>query len=288
MGVMLTISIVLNILGLGSYINQHGINYESLMVFCLCWGMGGSFISLLLSKTLAKWTMKLQIIQGHSSTQMEERLYSSVQRLSQAAGLAKMPEVAIYESPELNAFATGPSRNNSLVAVSTGLLNRMNADEVEGVLAHEVSHIANGDMVTMTLVQGIINAFVLFFAKIIAWGVANAMSRDENESPSYFLVFAIEIACQIAFSILGSIIVNWFSRFREYKADAGAAKLVGSQKMIAALQNLQSNLNIEDPHSKQQEAIASLKISGRSAFMELFSTHPPLALRIDKLKKFSR
>ena len=181
MAVVATAMIILNLLGVRGYLTPHGMDYSALMIFCFVYGMAGSFISLLLSKQMAKWMMGLKIIDPQSFNPMERDLVEKIKRLSQLASLTKMPEVGIYESPEVNAFATGPSRNNSLVAVSTGLLNAMNDAEVEGVLAHEISHIANGDMVTMTLVQGVINAFVMFFSKMVAWILAQALSGEEEE-----------------------------------------------------------------------------------------------------------
>ena len=282
MAIIITISIITSALGLNRYVSSQGIDYQMLLGFCLVWGMAGSFISLMLSKQMAKWGMRLQVIGNSSRSQDEAWLYQTVQRLSRGAKLPKMPEVAIYDSPELNAFATGPSKSNSLVAVSTGLLHGMSRDEVEAVLAHEVSHVANGDMVTMTLIQGVINAFVMFFAKIVAWGVANAMRSNDDEGPSYMLAFVVEMACYVVFGLLGSLVVNWFSRQREFRADAGAAKLSGSSKMINALQRLKSGLNIEA--GDQPKEMASLKISGGESWMALLSTHPSLDDRISRLK----
>ena len=278
--------VILNLLGVRHYITKSGINYESLMIFCFVWGMGGAFISLLMSKTIAKWTMGLHIISPNSGSGSEQELLAMLTSQAKAAGLPKVPELALYDSPEVNAFATGPSKSNSLVAFSTGLLNSMNRDQVEGVMAHEVSHIANGDMVTMTLLQGVINAFVMFFAKAIAWAAANAMRGDDDEGhPSYWLVFAIEIVLTIAFSFLGMIIVNFFSRHREYEADRGGAYLAGKNKMISALQALQQQIEISDPRG---EALNNFKISSpgkRSLFKDLFSTHPSLESRIDALRQ---
>ena len=285
LGVMLTLMMVLNLLGVRNYLTPFGINYESLMIFCLVYGMGGAFISLLISKKMAKWTMGLKVIDPRTASGVEKRLWSSVDQLARGARLPKTPEVALYQSPEVNAFATGPSKGNALVAVSTGLLQRMDEQEVEGVLAHEVSHIANGDMVTMTLVQGVINAFVMFFAKAVAWAIANAMRGDDEEStPSFFVVFAIEMVLYVVFGLLGSLVVSWFSRYREFRADAGAASLAGSTKIIAALEKLKSAMHI---HDERGEAIASLKISsGKKSFLDLLSTHPPLEERISRLQRY--
>lgn len=278
--VIATISIITSIFNIQPYLTQTGINYQSLMIFCLMWGMVGSFISLMLSKWMAKRMMGVQIIEK-GAMGYEGKLVSSVHRLAHTAGLKKMPEVGVYDSPEVNAFATGPSRNNSLVAVSTGLLNSMTEEEVEGVLAHEVAHIANGDMVTMALIQGVINAFVMFFARILANVISNAISDDEEPSP--FLHFGLVIVFDIAFSILGSIVVNFFSRFREYRADAGAARFAGKDKMIAALERLKNTTELVD---NQERSFASMKISGGTpSLAALFSTHPSLDDRIEKLKR---
>ena len=283
MGVMITLMLVLNLLGVRHYLTPLGINYESLMIFCLVYGMGGALISLMLSKQMAKWMMGLQIIKPQAASEQERRLFRSVYQLAKMAGLPKMPEVALYHSAEVNAFATGPSKSSSLVAVSTGLLQCLDEQEVEGVLAHEISHIANGDMVTMTLIQGVINAFVMFFSKAIAWAVANAMKGDDEESsPSFFVVFALEMILYAIFGILGALVVSWFSRTREYRADAGAAQLVGREKIRAALERLKSSVSLRDAGG--HDAIASLKIaSGKKSLLDFLSTHPSLDERISKL-----
>jgi heat shock protein HtpX len=278
--VIITINIVLRVLGVGSYINQYGLDYSNLMVFCFIWGMVGSFVSLFLSKFMAKMFYGVQIIPSNDTRFAS--LVSRVHQLSRAAGLSKMPEVGIYQSSELNAFATGPSRSNSLVAVSTGLLDHMNDDEVEGVLAHEVSHIANGDMVTMTLVQGVVNAFALFLAKVAAFAISN-LGRDEDESPSYgWGTFFIEQAFYMFFSFLGMFVVAFVSRAREYRADAGAAQIAGRDKMIAALRKLERTMGMMD-NSEQNTAIQAMKISSKSNILALLSTHPPLSERIKAL-----
>ena len=200
---------------------------------------------------------------------------------SGTAGLSGMPEVGIYESPELNAFATGPTRSRALVAVSTGLLGSMSRGELEGVLAHELSHVANGDMVTMTLVQGVVNAFVMFLARVIAFAVAQSMERDNRRT----VQFLVTIVLEIALSLLGMIAVAWFSRRREFRADAGGAKLAGTGSMVAALEALRRRYEPLD----NQPAYASLKIAGgRTGFMALISTHPPLEDRIAALKGVTR
>lgn len=282
--IIVTISIIYSVitsaLGIDPYyLSSYGINYESLAIFCLFWGMGGAFISLLISKMMAKWMMGVQIIDPNQSSPEELRVYQSVQALAKQAGIG-MPEVGIYQSPEVNAFATGASRDHALVAVSSGLLQRMNADELEGVLGHEVSHIANGDMITMTLLQGVVNAFVMFFARILAFVISQRGRQEENNSfGQHMLVFVFEIL----FGILGSILVAYFSRWREYRADAGSAKIAGTGNMIQALEALKKTFEIQDP-AKQETAFASLKISGRPGWLSLFATHPSLDDRIAKLK----
>jgi heat shock protein HtpX len=271
--VMLTISIVLQFLGIGHYLNARGVDYRSLAVFCLSWGMGGAFISLALSRVMAKWSMGVKVLDPRSS----DALVATVHTLAGRAGLPIMPEVGIYDSPEPNAFATGPTRSRALVAVSTGLLKSMRKEELEGVLAHEVAHIANGDMVTMTLVQGVVNAFVMFLARVIAFALSRNSDRD-GRGMERLTVFALEIAL----GFLGMIVVAWFSRLREFRADAGSAKLGGREKMIAALQALQRRFEPSD----EQEAYATLKIAGgRGGFMALISTHPPLEDRIAALRR---
>jgi heat shock protein HtpX len=285
--VMITAMLVLNLLGIGGYSRYaRGGDYQTLMIICLVWGMAGSVVSLLMSKMIAKWTMGLKIINPKQASTMEQSLHTMVDSLARRARI-KTPEVAIYNSPELNAFATGPTKNNSLVAVSSGLLNSMTQEELEGVLAHEVSHISNGDMVTLTLIQGVVNAFVMFFAKIAAWAVANAMQGDDEEStPSFWVVYAIEMVFYMIFGVVGAMVVNWFSRKREFKADQGAAKLSGARKISAALQRLKDFY--ENPgafNESGQQSVACLKISStkKSSFMELLQTHPPLEERIKRL-----
>lgn len=278
--ILLTISITLNLLGIHGYITSYGIDYQSLMVFCLIWGMGGAFISLLLSKTMAKWIMGVQIIDPNTTDPALRWLVDTVYRISRQAGIKKMPEVGIYISPEVNAFATGPTKNNALVAVSSGLLETMSEDEIEGVLGHEVSHIANGDMVTMTLLQGVINAIVMFLARIIAFVIVSRNSRDED---SPFLRIMITMLLEILLSFFGAIVVAWFSRYREFQADKGSALLVGRDKMIKALEKLKRTINRAD--LRHAESIQAFKISSRPKGLALlFATHPPLEARIERLK----
>ncbi|EOQ94991.1 peptidase, M48 family [Leptospira wolbachii serovar Codice str. CDC] len=278
--IMTTISIVTTLLGsMGFSIRAYGLDLTQLIVFCLMWGMAGSFISLLLSKMMAKWTMGVKVIDPKQASAPEMDVYRRVQSLAQRAHLP-MPEVGIYESPEVNAFATGPSKSSALVAVSTGLLNRMNAQELEGVLAHELSHVANGDMVTLTLIQGVVNSFAMFFSRIIAYIASNAV----KEEMAHIVRIVVTIALDIAFSILGSMAVAYFSRKREFRADAGGAKLAGRESMISALESLRQM--VEMPEDPRGEALASLKISSnKGGFLSLFATHPALEERILALKQ---
>ncbi|OGR64225.1 MAG: zinc metalloprotease HtpX [Elusimicrobia bacterium GWB2_63_22] len=276
--ILLTLSITLNLLGVGHYFTARGIDFRSLLIFCLVWGMGGAFISLALSRIMAKWMMGVQVIDPNTTEPALHELVATVHRLARAANLPEMPEVGLYPSPEINAFATGPTKSRALVAVSAGLLERMDRAQVEGVLAHEIAHVANGDMVTMTLVQGVINALVMFLARVIAFFLANrGRDSDSSSAPSYLVIFLLEMVL----SVLGMIAVAAFSRYREYRADAGGAALAGREKMVGALEALQDSMRYVDLTHK--ESLATLKISGRPKF-SLFSTHPPLEDRIARLK----
>ncbi|MDP2322066.1 MAG: protease HtpX [Acidobacteriota bacterium] len=275
--VMITLSIVLSLLGFSGYLTPTGLDYSALMVFSLVWGMAGAFISLQMSRWMAKRAMGVQLVDGKSGQPELDWLHQTVANLARKAGLP-VPEVGIYDSPEVNAFATGPSKKRSLVAVSTGLLRSMRREEVEGVLAHEVAHIQNGDMVTLTLIQGVVNAFVLFFSRI----VANIVRQMVDEKISTLVFFVTTIVFDIAFGILGSMVVAWFSRAREFRADAGGAQLAGKANMLGALQRLMQNKDMVD---SSQPQLAAMKISGaRSGFMALISTHPPLERRIAALQ----
>jgi heat shock protein HtpX len=283
--IMVTIGFIIKALNLEPMLEGKGINYTFLLGFCLLWGMGGAFISLMLSKIMAKWMMGLQVIDPNNAGQPEKQLLNTVYALSHKAGLTVMPEVAFYESNEINAFATGPSKNNSLVAVSSGLLNKMNQKELEGVLGHEIAHIANGDMVTMTLLQGVVNAFAMFLARIIAQLVTRS-GKEDNRNNSFMMEFMVRMVLEIVFTIIGSLVVRWFSRYREYRADAGGARYAGKQNMINALQALKNQHSFAaDENSHQSDGVQTLMISNRkSSLMALFSTHPPLEDRIERLK----
>tara|TARA_R110002072_G_scaffold64203_7_gene159857 strand:+ start:20546 stop:21421 length:876 start_codon:yes stop_codon:yes gene_type:complete len=278
--VMAAATILMKVLGVGNYIEGTGLNYSSLMIICLIWGGLGSFVSLLLSKWMAKTMMGLQEISVNGPY---GSIVRKVHEYAKRSNLEKMPEVYVYNSPEPNAFATGPSRNNSLVAVSTGLLEAMSEDEVEAVLAHEVSHIANGDMVTMALVQGVVNAFVMFFARVAAFAIDNALRGDDDNGKGlgHIGYFVATIVLQIVFGILAAPITMWFSRWREFRADAGSARLVGKEKMIAALEALKRNTDKMLNENKEMEV---MQISSKKAMIELFASHPPLDKRIAALR----
>jgi heat shock protein HtpX len=277
--IMITLSIVLSLLGVTGYITASGINYGALMVFSLIWGFGGAAISLLMSRWMAKMAMGVQLVDGRTGPADLVWLHQTVEQLTRKAGLP-MPEVGIYDSPEVNAFATGPSKRSSLVAVSSGLMRSMRREEIEGVLAHEVSHIQNGDMVTMTLIQGVVNAFSIFFSRVIA----NIVRQLVDERISGLVFFITTIVFDIVFSILGMMVVAWFSRAREFRADAGAAVLSSRNNMIAALERLKANQGLVD---QSQPQLATMKINGRrfSGVRLLMATHPPLEERIAALQR---
>lgn len=288
--VIATISIVTRLLGLHSYLTAQGINYQSLAIFCVIWGTAGAFISLFMSKIIAKKTMGVELIDPNRANSDERKLIDLIYKLARGAGLTVMPEVGIYQSPELNAFATGPSKTNSLVAVSSGLLQKMNLDEIEGVLGHEISHVANGDMVTMTLLQGIINAFALFLSRILAYILsASSPGRDDDvhqtmTSPGGMSFYLLTTIFDVLLTFLGSLLVAAFSRYREYRADKGGARLAGREKMIGALRALQRSVEAED--DTRGSALANLKISHKDkGIRALFSSHPPLELRIQRLQE---
>lgn len=279
LAVIFVLSIVLRLLGVDQILTQHGgLNYNALLVFATVFGFGGALISLAISKWMALRSTGAQVIKDPKSD-TERWLVQTVHRQAQAAGVG-MPEVAIFNSPAPNAFATGMSRNNALVAVSTGLLQAMNRDEVEAVLGHELSHVANGDMVTMTLIQGVLNTFVIFFSRVIGLIIDRALSRNEQSSGGIGYFIAVMVS-QIVLGILASIIVMWFSRRREYRADAGGARLAGTDKMIRALQALQR------AHSESHlpDQMAAFGILGRgNVLASLFMSHPPLEDRIAALQ----
>lgn len=275
LAVMLVLSITLSVLGVNRFLAADGLNVGMLVVFSAVVGFTGAFISLLMSKTMAKWSTGAQVIDTPASAD-EQWLVGTVRRLADKAGIG-MPEVAVYEG-EPNAFATGAFRDSSLVAVSTGLLHSMTREEIEAVLAHEVAHVANGDMVTLTLIQGVVNTFVVFLARIVGYLVDKVVFKTERGvGPGYYVTV---IVCEIVFGILASIIVAWFSRQREFRADAGAAAYMGTPRpMVAALRRLGGIEPGELP-----KAFQSSGISDKPGFMALFSTHPPIEARIAALE----
>lgn len=277
LAVMVVLSILMSVLGVGSYIGADGqLQMGSLMLFCLIWGMGGAFISLQMSRWLAKKAMGVQLINGQTGNEQLDWLYNTVMTQTQQANLP-MPEVGVYVSDEVNAFATGPSKKRSLIAVSSGLLQGLERREVAAVTAHEVGHIANGDMVTMTLIQGVINAFVLFFARLIAFAIRQAL----DERISWVAGFAVRIVLEIALGILGSLVTAWFSRKREFRADAMGAQLAGRENMVGALRRLASSVErVDTAHA----SLATMKISNKKSWLGAFSTHPPIEERIAALQ----
>ena len=282
LAVILAVSVILNFLNIQPYLTRSGLDMRTLLIFCFIWGMAGSLISLALSRLMAKWMMGVEVIDPDTTQPVERQLLATIRHLVKQADLPKMPEVGIYESEEVNAFATGPTRSRSLVAVSSGLLRRMDWTEIEGVLGHEITHIANGDMVTMTLLQGVVNAFVMFFARIAAYAVT-MLGRKDNESRSPFLYNLLVAVFEVFFMILGAIVVAAYSRAREYRADEGGARYAGKAAMIQALTRLQEVSTIKDPRA-QQASFQALKISNPHGILWIFATHPPLGARIARLK----
>jgi heat shock protein HtpX len=273
--VLVVMSVVLSLLGVNRFLAGSGLNLSALMVFSLVVGFTGSIFSLLISKPMAKWSTGARTIDAPSSS-TELWLIDTVKRLSERAGIA-MPEVAIYDG-EPNAFATGAFKNSALVAVSTGLLESMNKEEVEAVLGHEISHVANGDMVTLTLIQGVVNTFVVFLSRVVGYAVDRALSRD-NEGPGIGYTVAVLVS-QIIFGIGASMIVAWFSRYREFRADEGSARLLGTpQPMVHALARLGGVHPGDLPQS-----MAAYGINDTPGFMQLFASHPPIEQRIEALR----
>ncbi len=278
LAILLVLSVSMRVLGVEPYLNEQGINLSALLVFAAVMGFGGAFISLAISKWSAKKAVGAQVI-GAPRTPTERWLVETVKHQAQAAGIA-MPEVAIYDSPQVNAFATGMNKNKALVAVSSGLLQAMDKAEAEAVLAHEVTHIANGYMVTLALIQGVVNTFVLFLSRVIGHTVDRVIFRNERgHGPAFWISV---IVAELVLGILASIIVMWFSREREFRADAGGARLAGREKMIAALQKL----GLVAGQSPLPDKMAAFGIAGAQgvSIRRLFMTHPPLMERIAKLR----
>jgi heat shock protein HtpX len=275
LAVLVVLSIVTNLLGLNQALAANGLNLGALLAFSAVIGFGGAFISLLISKTMAKWSTGAQVI-GEPRNENETWLLATVKKLADKAGIAT-PEVAMYEG-EPNAFATGAFRNGALVAVSTGLLNAMSREEIEAVLGHEVAHVANGDMVTLTLIQGVVNTFVVFLARVIGFFVDKLVFRSERGAGMGY--YATVLVCEIVFGVLASIIVAWFSRRREFRADAGSAQYLGTpQPMMHALARLGGL-----PPGELPKALTGFGITDRSGFMSVFATHPPIEERIRALQ----
>ncbi|MDW7535650.1 MAG: protease HtpX [Candidatus Nitrotoga sp.] len=277
LAVLFVISITLRLLGVDQILNESGgIDFNALLIMSAVMGFAGSIISLLLSKWSSKRMVGAQVITNPIDP-TERWLVETVHRQAQAAGIG-MPEVATYEAPEVNAFATGWNRNNALVAVSSGLLHNMSRDEIEAVLAHEISHVANGDMITLALIQGVVNTFVIFFSRIIGHLIDRLVFKTERgNGPAYWVT---SIVAQMVLGVLASVIVMWFSRQREFRADAGGANLAGRSKMISALEKLKIN----HEQATLPERMAAFGIAGGSSFAKLFSTHPSLDERIDALR----
>lgn len=279
LAVMIVFSIVLNIVYAVTGIQQGSLS--GLLVMAVLFGFGGSLVSLMMSKSMALRSVGGEVIE-QPRNETEHWLLETVSRQAQQVGIG-MPTVAIYDSPDMNAFATGPKRDDSLVAVSTGLLHSMTRDEAEAVLAHEVSHIANGDMITMTLMQGVVNTFVIFLSRMIANAVSGFTSSDEEgegEGGSFMTYFIVSTILEIAFGFLASFLTMWFSRHREFYADAGAAQLVGKEKMIAALERLRTG-----QESQLEGSMMAFGINGKHTLMELLMSHPPLDKRINALRQ---
>jgi heat shock protein HtpX len=280
--VLLVVSISLRLLGVDRILDQSGaIKFDSLLLLSVVIGFSGSIISLFMSKWSAKRMVNAQVITS-AIDPTERWLINTVSRQAQMAGIG-MPEVAIYDAPDVNAFATGWNRNNALVAVSSGLLHAMTREEAEAVLAHEISHVANGDMVTLALIQGVVNTFVIFFAKIFGLLVDRILLKNDGRNGPGIGSFVAEIIAQMVLGVLASMIVMWFSRQREFRADAGAASLAGKNKMIAALERLKMN----HEQTVLPEKIAAFGISGGNTFSRLMMTHPPLEDRIAALRASS-
>lgn len=278
--VLVMLEVTLRVLGLDAWLYRQGIPSGALLVMAVVFGMGGAFVSLAMSKWVAKMSTGARVIET-PQTPVEAWLVDTVRRLARQAGIG-MPEVAIYDSPDMNAFATGMSRDNALVAVSSGLLLGMDRDEVEAVLAHEVSHIANGDMVTLTLIQGVLNTFVFLLSRLAGMLIDRVLFRDRGYGLGYWVG---TIVAEILLAVLATIIVMWFSRWREFRADAGAARLVGARPMIAALERLKASVE----HEHLPSELAAFAVSGRwgGGLARLFMSHPPLDERIAALQRMA-
>jgi heat shock protein HtpX len=281
--VIMTVGILFALLSAGHFVPQSYFGY--LMVWSAVLGFGGALVSLLMSRLAAKWFMGVEVVSPDTSEPRLRELVETVRELTRQAGLP-MPEVGVYQSPDVNAFATGPSRSRALVAVSSGLLNSLNLRQTKAVLGHEVTHIANGDMVTMTLIQGVVNAFALFLSEVLAFVVSQALRSRNDRGGNYFVRWILAGLFRVVFMLLGMIVVCWFSRWREYRADAGGARLAGRENMIDALRALGRfySPEIVAAEARRSQAFQALKISGPSMAL-LFADHPPLEERIRRLEK---
>lgn len=283
LAVIVVLGVVMSLLEATGVFAQLSFDWMPLLIFAAVIGFAGSFLSLAMSKTIAKWSTGARVIE-RPRTPTERWLLQTVTDLSRKVGIGR-PEVAIYDSPEINAFATGMNRNDALVAVSTGLLHQMRPDEAEAVLGHEIAHVANGDMVTLSLIQGVVNTFVIFFSRVVGFAVDSFLRDDRDDDrgfgfgPGYWIA---TIACEIVFGILATMLVMWFSRRREFRADAGGARLAGREKMVAALQRLKAEY--EPSHLPDSMAAFGIKGGRGGGLMALFRSHPPLDERIARLR----
>ncbi|NBO24605.1 MAG: protease HtpX [Chlamydiae bacterium] len=283
--IVFTISMILRIFNIQPYIQQYGLDLKSLALFCFIWGMMGAFISLLLSKTIAKWTLGVRVIDQNTSDYKLKYVYQVVKKQAHELGIP-VPEVGIFETQLVNAFATGPSKSNSLVAVSRGLLNQLSEEEIEAVIGHEMSHIANGDMVTMTLMQGVVNAFVMFLARVLAFALSNAgRSKDDQRSGYNGSFYLFTFLFEMIFMILGSMVIAAYSRYREYRADFGGASLSSKRQMISALSTLEQVHDKALPEGAAKSLDAFMIRGGSMKFLTLFASHPPIAKRIERLNQ---
>ncbi len=281
--VVMTLSLLLSLLGFEPYLGRYHLDVRQLAIFCAFWGMGGAFVNLAMSRIMSKWAYQVETVTENSTDRRAQQLVQMVHSLARKAKLPALPEVGIYQDDEPNAFATGPTKARTLVAVSSGLLNSLNNDQLSAVIGHEISHIANDDMVTMTLLQGIVDAFVLFLSRLIAYAIT--IGKEENELWNSRIAYAlVRFVLEIVFATVGMLIICWFSRQREYRADAGGAALAGRQNMASALQFLNTRNDAMQQARRRNAPMPALMISGADAgILKLWATHPPLEDRINRL-----
>lgn len=280
--ILFVLSIILSITGADQYITNNGLNIQTLLIFSLIIGFSGSFISLFLSKWMVKRAYNIRIIETPQNP-YESKLVKIVTELANKSAI-NIPEIGIYESNEVNAFATGPSKNNALVAVSSALLQQMDDDELEGVLGHEISHIVNGDMVTLVLIQGVLNTFVIFLSRVVGYFVDKIIFKNDNENNVGIGYYITSFLCEIIFSILATIVVLYFSRIREFKADEGSSNITSTNKMIKALQKIKSIYQENIIQNDKHPEFATMKINNKKGWIKLFSTHPDIDERITYLQ----